>query len=453
MTPMKFNQALQKALYPTLALGCCVAVLGEPARGQADLEVTPIPLAGPVVDAGIIQLHSGIRRPRNPQTEGLIGSIYANTCSASAFVNAVDPGTILVDEGRVPSTSSTAGPVGNLDAYRVTGFTFGYATRALDTSVGGPGAHALVELFERYQPCAPLTLTPPPKLRADLHGLPGVLESGQIAAYLVTIELDGALEFCQRADADGTFDGNPLADSFGVAMRLLDEIGGTAGFLLSGPSAGCAVGDGTRWQNPDQLGAGLGNFNFMRREGSSPGCISFGATAYAGLFFALHSNAPGTCAEPGTAYCFGTACPCANDDPDAGCRNGPLLGADLRGYGSASVAADDLVLTCSGLPVTSIAGFFMAPLQQSASFGGGLLCASPGPPQSGNPGPGYVRFPGNTTLSVTGIVQLGPGIASLSLGSITVGATRNFQCWYRNVNPSCGTSFNLSNAYTVTFAD
>ena len=69
---------------------------------------------------------------------------------------------------------------------------------------------------------------------------------------------------------------------------LLGETNGPAGFVLAGPTpGGCPVGDGTRWQNPGSPGSGLWNFNFLRREGFSPGCINFPGVAHAGLYFSL----------------------------------------------------------------------------------------------------------------------------------------------------------------------
>lgn len=440
-------------LHITSIRACIFAlvVMGGRALSQSDASADLHPLAETPVDAGVLDLASGTWRARVPG-EGLAGTIYANTCPSAVFVDATAAGTVLVDEGRIPSTSSPS-PRGDQNAYRVTDFTFAYATRAIDPGQGGPGAHVLIELFEGYAPCAPLISSEEPRARFELRDLPGAPAAGVLAAYVVTVELPG-LETCLAADGDGQYDANPLSDGFGVSMRILGETNGPAGFLLAGPvPGGCAVGDGTRWQNPEGPGSGVSNFNFLRREGSSPGCISFGAQAWGGLFFALSSSIPGACSEPGNAYCYGLACPCANDDPHAGCRNGSNFGADLRGYGSTSVGADDLVLTAAGLPPNVFSVFIMAPGQQTAPFGGGLLCIQPGPPQSGDIGDGYFRFGALAPASASGIRQLGPGIAALAQGAIGLGVTRYFQCWYRNTGVGCGQTFNLSNAYSVTFVE
>ena len=38
-----------------------------------------------------------------------------------------------------------------------------------------------------------------------------------------------------------------------------------------------------------------------------------------------------------------------------------------------------------------------------------------------------------------------------SLGGFVPGETRHFQCWYRDPGGLCGSGFNVSAAYTVTF--
>ncbi len=160
--------------------------------------------------------------------------------------------------------------------------------------------------------------------------------------------------------------------------------------------------------------------------------------------------APGTVAEePGTASCFGVDCPFGNDDPGAGCANSTGAGALLGGTGSTSVAADDLVLTCSQLPPNKFGTIFRGRflLEEPFLFGQGKLCAGP---------PYWRTHVFNTGDS--GILTSGPGIVaeSLSVGfelvHIQAGDSWTFQCWYRDVPvPGIPFSFNTSNAYTVTF--
>lgn len=154
--------------------------------------------------------------------------------------------------------------------------------------------------------------------------------------------------------------------------------------------------------------------------------------------------------EPGTSYCFGLACPCANDDIFAGCKNSTGHGAIVSGAGSRSTTSDDLVLTVKGLPPNVLARFYMSDIQSHTPFADGFLCAGGG---------GYpaFRFPLNHA-NLSGVMTQGPGIVQHATttfgpsGTIHPGATWNFQVWYRNVLGPCGTFLNVSSAYRVSFA-
>ena len=152
----------------------------------------------------------------------------------------------------------------------------------------------------------------------------------------------------------------------------------------------------------------------------------------------------------GTPYCFGQSCPCANDDPHAGCANGTGAGARLEvAAGGASVAADDLVLAASGVPALQPGLVFLGGAQASLPFGGGLRCVGAG-------AVGLQRFP-VAQASAAGVLSAGPGLAAHSQAAfppaawITAGATRFFQAWYRDPASPCGASFGLSNGLAVVF--
>ncbi len=154
--------------------------------------------------------------------------------------------------------------------------------------------------------------------------------------------------------------------------------------------------------------------------------------------------------EPGNPYCYGFSCPCGNDDASAGCRNSLGAGAMVTGQGSTSVSSDDLVLTVTGLPTNSSGRFYMGAGLTNVPFGDGLLCAGSG-------GYGQFRFPG-TLAGNAGTFTLGPGLVSHAAahfgptGQMTPGFTWHFQVWYRNLVGPCGSGFNTSTAYSVTFA-
>jgi hypothetical protein len=151
--------------------------------------------------------------------------------------------------------------------------------------------------------------------------------------------------------------------------------------------------------------------------------------------------------ELGVVFCAGdgsgTACPCGNvGAPRHGCANSVGGGAFLDASGSASVAADDLVLVASGLPATTPALFYQGTQEVNggagAVFGDGLRCV----------GGTIVRL-GIRTAS-GGVATIGPGLAAQ--GGWSAGLSFDFQCWYRNVSGPCGSGFNLSNGRAITFA-
>ncbi len=154
--------------------------------------------------------------------------------------------------------------------------------------------------------------------------------------------------------------------------------------------------------------------------------------------------------HPGTGFCFGLSCPCGNDNLTGGCANSTGHGAVLSGTGSTSVAADDLVLKVTNMPLATLARFYMSSQQTVMPFGDGLLCAGGG---------GYPSFRFRAASSFpTGTLTQGPGTVAHSAhffgpsGLITPGTTWNFQVWYRNPHGPCGGLINVSNAYSVSFA-
>lgn len=162
----------------------------------------------------------------------------------------------------------------------------------------------------------------------------------------------------------------------------------------------------------------------------------------------------GTSFEPsvGATFCVGDGasgpCPCSNTSvPGAGCANSTGEGATLLASGSASVAADDLLLVTAGLPKSqSCLTFLSASFGPGVSFGDGRRCLTGGISRLGvrNSGP-------------AGIVVYGPGLAAYAqahfppLQHFLPGAVIGFQTWYRDPNGPCGNATNVSSARAVTF--
>jgi hypothetical protein len=156
--------------------------------------------------------------------------------------------------------------------------------------------------------------------------------------------------------------------------------------------------------------------------------------------------------NPGTPYCFGdgtsTACPCGNAGATGnGCASSVnALGGHLGTSGSASLAADTLVLGGSGMPNSSVL-YFQGTTQLNgglgAMFGDGLRCA----------GGTIIRL--GTKTNVAGASQYpAAGDASVSVrGAVTAPGTRTYQVWYRNAAAFCTPStFNLSNGVAITWS-
>jgi C1A family cysteine protease len=160
--------------------------------------------------------------------------------------------------------------------------------------------------------------------------------------------------------------------------------------------------------------------------------------------------------DPGTGYCFGdagsgTPCPCNNDNdgsvPGSGCANGIFAsGAQLTGSGVASVSADTLILSTTGLQPTNSGLYFQAEndLSPGQLWGDGLQCA----------GGGLIRLGVRTSDAAGNSDTGGYGYTiSAKAGNISAGDTKYYQCWYRNPNGSpCGSDFNASNGYAVIWA-
>ncbi|MFT7670653.1 MAG: hypothetical protein ACI8X5_003364 [Planctomycetota bacterium] len=150
-------------------------------------------------------------------------------------------------------------------------------------------------------------------------------------------------------------------------------------------------------------------------------------------------------------YCFAedAVCPCGVSYPGGGCPNSTSVGAILSATGSGSVDADDLVLTVTQLPPKTPVIWIMAPEVNGEVLRDGLLCVAPGHLK-------IFRFPASLS-SAQGVSVLGAGIVQASVdhpvaaAEITAGDTRNFQCFYRDLDSPCGGDANTSNAAHVEF--
>lgn len=151
---------------------------------------------------------------------------------------------------------------------------------------------------------------------------------------------------------------------------------------------------------------------------------------------------------PGTPFCFGhgaaSVCPCGNTStPGRGCRNSTGAGSRLSALGTHRTSQGNFALRAEQT-LPGMAGMF---------FQGALV-------HSGGNGILY----GDGRLCTTGIVMRlqvvladGNGTATSTIsipaaGGVSPGDRRYYQYWYRDTQGECGSGFNLSNAYEVTWA-
>ncbi len=166
------------------------------------------------------------------------------------------------------------------------------------------------------------------------------------------------------------------------------------------------------------------------------------------VFFPIDALLVPPTTEPGFAYCFGSACPCGNDDGENGCVNSTGFGTGFAASGTPSVQLDNLRLTAYDLPANLTTIFYASATPNSVPFGDGLLCAGGG---------GYPNFRfGVQNSGPEGAVTLGPGIVSYAntnfgAGVIAPGIGMHFQAWYRDPAGPCGATFNTTVGYKVTF--
>jgi len=152
---------------------------------------------------------------------------------------------------------------------------------------------------------------------------------------------------------------------------------------------------------------------------------------------------------PGVDFCFGdgsgVACPCGNSGaPGNGCASSVnAQGAYLGATGTASVAADGVVLTGSGMSNSTCLYFQGTTQLAGALFGDGLRCAGGAVIRLGTKAnsAGSSAYPavGDLPISVKGAVPMS-------------GGSRTYQAWYRNAAAFCTTStFNLTNGVSIAW--
>ena len=244
------------------------------------------PMTGELVDAGVFNWTTKrwVSPARAAQLRAGSITVYNNTCTYTG-ANGIDGlglCTTFFDEGRVPSTSDPAHPLGASDDNRIDSFEIAYATRnangTIDIKVG---------FYNNWGGClsglggAPWT--PPLSAAATAYfdfgaaagyPLPGdPVPGGSYQYNRVTIAL-GNSAFCLASDGEGVWDNQPQLDLFAWSVESNTPASGSApgiSLVRAGepslwPVGGCTYNipcgsDPSPWTNmspnPNPCGHGL----------------------------------------------------------------------------------------------------------------------------------------------------------------------------------------------------
>jgi len=154
---------------------------------------------------------------------------------------------------------------------------------------------------------------------------------------------------------------------------------------------------------------------------------------------------PDDCELVFSKYCLCAVGPCGNSDPLAGCANSTGGGAVITGLGTGSVGQDDLGLRMGPIAPNQFGLFYVGTNQLlGIPFGDGLRCVG-----------GLVnRFPPASSgatdeITIMNVISFGNPIF-VPTNLFAAGSTWNFQGWYRDSSGPCSSSFNLTDAISIT---
>ena len=247
----------------------------------------------------------------------------------------------------------------------------------------------------------------------ELHTFTGVSVNDQFGA---SIDLAGDY------NGDGVMDFLAAADQGSSSQQGYAQVrSGLDGSILASFNS----------SSTDLLGASVAYLGDIDGDGATE--FAIGAPQYSGVHVSggrvlVESGAAVGCAGVPTNYC--SALP-----------NSTGGVANILHLGSNSVAANDLFLVTTGLPLNQTGVFYYGAGQENLPFGNGIRCVS---------APTY-------RLPVTVVGAGGATVWLLDLtnppspaGQITSGSTWYFQYWYRD--PAAGgAAFNTSNGLAVPF--
>jgi hypothetical protein len=241
---------------------------------------------------------------------------------------------------------------------------------------------------------------------------------------LATLDLTNAHVALQSGffsvDPSGNFTASVTLNILAGTMTINDLTGGTSVSDLAGLQSTPAITSGSVVWNGSSYHLAIpvsGVFPFDDPASGTTGSLTLNGT--------LHADHVPTAPA---SYC-------------PGAPNSVGSGASCSATGSTSIGMADLVLHSAGLPQGQFGVYFYGPNQVSVPFGNGTRCV----------GGTLVRLAPINSGSLGSVSQPIDNSQLPALGQLSVGATRNFQFWYRDPAGG-GSAFNLSSALSVTFA-
>ncbi len=242
-------------------------------------------------------------------------------------------------------------------------------------------------------------------------------------------------------------------DRFGTTMRLDGDRLLTSAFTsnLGGNNAGSAYlysRSGNQWNlNARWASSDIASGDFFGRYLDLDGDrIAISSIHDGDLGFQSGSAYVYELPETVLPYCYCTQGPCGNGQNYASCTNSTGAGALLTGCGSASLSADDLVLSADNVPANQFGIMIMGTAPAGVVLGDGIRCV----------GGSLFRF-ATQNSGATGTLTEGPGMAAFAAsnfsatGQITAGSTWYFAAWFRDPSGPCASGNNLTNGVQVTF--
>lgn len=458
------------------ALAVPLLSLGFVAPGLAQTRHTIVPetMPGPARFAGTYHAATGMwTRSALTSAFGLTEVLYSNTTGNGYFSALVGPtgpaaGGTIVEAAQIPSTSSPVPFVlggSGRDSSLVDVVQIGYCD--LDPMPGVSGWR--IDFYNAYNPC---TFPPAP---AQLAGTATVVGAPSNGCWFFNVDVT---DFVLLHDGDGTNDGDPSLDSFGIEWRYTGAGSAAAGLLVAGdpartdaswvPGTPPSAGSNTYYGAPSLClagGSGYLHGDFLWVEDSAgTGGLSAGSNCY---FFGGYDNGGSQCTDtPMTPYAAfhieiaglqDEIPPCICNPGCIGYPNATGVPGEIEVTGDPIAANNDVVLRSFSLPPFQF-GIFATGLQPIApgliNSGNGTVCIDPGAQG------GLGRFAGANQIKntgATGEMALDTNAGDWDLSMIptssgtyaaVAGITSHFQAWHRE---PVGAGFNFSNSTAVVW--